>query len=154
MRSSSDAPLFSIQKSDTLINGPLQTAGPFHFARGDSAASIGQCRRQPYDPEAYFITAPQTRESVFSTSEVARELSREKLFDYAETYYLFGRLPEKKRLDTAHGGDRQLKNDQVWRRGSNLQLSYMYEIISTGSDRPIRRRGPGRCVHQARDRSY
>src|SRR5579862_2691923 len=40
---------------------------------------LAQAEGKPYQPEAYFITAPEVRESVFSTAEVAREVGRSKL---------------------------------------------------------------------------
>ncbi len=38
---------------------------------------LAQAEGKPYQPEAYFTTIPPVRESVFSTPEVARELTRE-----------------------------------------------------------------------------
>ena len=55
---------------------------------------LAQAEGKPYQPEAYFTTAPPVKESVFSTPEVARELSRAKRLDDAEIYDLRGRLPK------------------------------------------------------------
>jgi hypothetical protein len=49
---------------------------------------------KPYQPKAFFITAPEVMESVFSSTEVAREVSRAKQIKDAEDYYYFDRLPE------------------------------------------------------------
>ncbi len=38
---------------------------------------LAQAEGKPYQPEAYFATIPPVRQSVFSTPEVARELTRE-----------------------------------------------------------------------------
>ena len=38
---------------------------------------LAQAEGKPYQPEAYFTTVPLARESVFSTLEVAREVTRE-----------------------------------------------------------------------------
>ncbi len=50
---------------------------------------------KPYQPEAFFVAAPQVVESVFSSSEVAREISREKLKSDAFEYVWHGKLPKK-----------------------------------------------------------
>ena len=47
---------------------------------------LAQAEGKPYQPEAYFTTAPPVRESVFSTAEIARELSRDKLIRNAMDY--------------------------------------------------------------------
>src|ERR1022692_967681 len=54
-----------------------------------------EATRPNHSTEAYFITAPETRESVFSTAEVAHEIGRAKLFKDAELYHYADRLPEK-----------------------------------------------------------
>ena len=54
---------------------------------------LAQAEGKPYRPEAYFITAPEVRESVFSAPEIAREISRAKLLDDAENYHHDGRFP-------------------------------------------------------------
>ena len=64
---------------------------------------LAQAEGKPYRPEAYFITAPQTRESVFSTPEVAHEISRDKLFEDAENYHYRGSLPKK--VEPKHPAD-------------------------------------------------
>src|SRR5450631_2380360 len=46
---------------------------------------LAQAEGKPYRPKAFFVTAPEVRESVFSSTEVARELSRDALLDAAET---------------------------------------------------------------------
>ena len=55
----------------------------------------------PYQPEAYFVTAPPVRESVFSTTEVARELNRDKLFSQAWDYGRPSFLRKKQALTQA-----------------------------------------------------
>ena len=62
---------------------------------------LAQAEGKPYQPELFFITAPEVRESVFSSAEVARELSRASLFHDAEIYHYRGRLPEKDSSDPA-----------------------------------------------------
>ena len=47
---------------------------------------LAQAEGKPYQPEAYFTTVPLARESVFSTTEVVRELSRDELFGKAWDY--------------------------------------------------------------------
>ena len=56
---------------------------------------LAQAEGKPYQPEAFFIGAPEVIESVFSTTEVAREVSRDKLFWDAENYHNFHDLPKK-----------------------------------------------------------
>jgi hypothetical protein len=51
---------------------------------------------KPYQPESFFVAAPAVWESVFSTSEVVRELSREKLKSDAHEYHWRGKLPKEK----------------------------------------------------------
>ena len=41
-------------------------------------------------PEAYFGAAAETRESVFSTAEIAHELNRDQMLKDAETYRYSG----------------------------------------------------------------
>jgi hypothetical protein len=48
---------------------------------------LAQAEGKPYRPEAYFTTALPVRESVLSTPEVARELSRETLLSDAKSYW-------------------------------------------------------------------
>ncbi len=45
---------------------------------------LAQAEGKPYRPEEFFATAPQVRESVFSTAEIDRDLSRAKLLKDAE----------------------------------------------------------------------
>ena len=45
---------------------------------------LAEAQGRPYQPETYFTAAPEVRESVFSTTEIARELSRAKLFKRRE----------------------------------------------------------------------
>ena len=54
---------------------------------------LTQAQGKPYQPEAYFPTVPERRESVFSNAEVAREVTRAKLAKDADHYYYHGRLP-------------------------------------------------------------
>jgi len=58
---------------------------------------LAQAQGKPYQPEAFFITAPEVKESVFSSTEVARELSRERLLNAAENYYYDRKLPKEDR---------------------------------------------------------
>lgn len=55
---------------------------------------LAQAEGKPYQPEAFFIAAPEVRESVFSSAEIVRELSRAKLLSDAETYADLDTLPE------------------------------------------------------------
>ena len=45
---------------------------------------LAEAHDKPYQPEAFFITAPEVRESVFSSAEIARELNRDSLLNDAE----------------------------------------------------------------------
>ena len=65
---------------------------------------LAQAEGKPYRPEAFFTTAPEANESVFSSADVARELYRSKRLDDAQTYVWFNRLPEKEEAepDSAH----------------------------------------------------
>jgi hypothetical protein len=56
---------------------------------------FAQAQGKPYQPEAFFVTAPAVRESVYSSTEVVRELSRARLLSNAETYHYMGRLPKQ-----------------------------------------------------------
>ena len=56
---------------------------------------LAEAEGKPYQPESYFTFAPETRESVFSTPEIVRDLTRTKLLNDAKIYVLTGRLPEK-----------------------------------------------------------
>ena len=51
---------------------------------------------RPYQPEELFVTAPEVRESVFSTPEVARELSRAILLTQATTHWVHNPSPDRK----------------------------------------------------------
>ncbi len=51
---------------------------------------LAEAEGKPYQPEAYFTFAPEVRESVFSTTEVARELTRTNLLNDAEIYVRTG----------------------------------------------------------------
>ncbi len=48
---------------------------------------LAQAEGKPYQPEAYFTAAPLVRQSVFSTPEVARELSRDALMSDAKAHW-------------------------------------------------------------------
>ncbi len=50
---------------------------------------------KPYQPEAFFVAAPEVPESVFSTAEIVREINREKLKSDAHEYVWRGKLPNK-----------------------------------------------------------
>jgi hypothetical protein len=56
---------------------------------------LAEAEGKPYQPEDYFVAVPETKESVFSISEIARELTRTKLLIDATTYARTGELPEK-----------------------------------------------------------
>src|SRR5580693_9287616 len=56
---------------------------------------FAEAQRKPYQPEAFFIAAPQVMESVFSSIEVARELSRARLLTDAQMYEYLHRLPNQ-----------------------------------------------------------
>jgi len=45
---------------------------------------LAEAEGKPYQPEAFFVAAPEVRESVFSTAEIVRELSRAKLLRAAQ----------------------------------------------------------------------
>jgi hypothetical protein len=50
---------------------------------------------KPYRPEAFFTTAPEVTESVYSSAEVAHELSRARLLYDAENYVYYRKLPKQ-----------------------------------------------------------
>ncbi len=54
---------------------------------------LAQAEGRPYQPQTYFSTAPQVVESVFSTAEVAGELSREILLDVAKKHWVCSPKP-------------------------------------------------------------
>jgi hypothetical protein len=56
---------------------------------------LAKAQGKPYKPESYFITAPEVRESVFSTTEVARELGRARLLWDAGQYENRNILPKE-----------------------------------------------------------
>ena len=56
---------------------------------------LAKAQGKPYRPEAFFTAAPEVRESVFSSAEVARELSRARLLANAQTYHYIDKLPEE-----------------------------------------------------------
>ena len=58
---------------------------------------LAQAEGRPYQPEAYFSTAPIARESVFSTPEVARELNLDTRLHDAKIYNDSGELPKVKK---------------------------------------------------------
>ncbi len=58
---------------------------------------FAQVEGRPYQPEAYFTTAPEVLESVFSTAEIARQLNRDKVYSSALSHYFHGKLPKKDR---------------------------------------------------------
>jgi hypothetical protein len=69
---------------------------------------LAQAGGKPYQLEACFVTAPEVRESVFSTSEIAAALSREKLLNDAKYYDRRGELPATGQGPTATGQHTQL----------------------------------------------
>jgi hypothetical protein len=56
---------------------------------------FAQAQGKPYQPEAFFVTAPEVKESVYSSAEVAREVSRASQLWDAENYVYRGQLPKK-----------------------------------------------------------
>src|SRR5579859_6974519 len=62
---------------------------------------LAEAQGKPYQPELYFTFAPKVRESVFSASEVALELSRAKLLKNAESYHYGNGLPRPVRRPAA-----------------------------------------------------
>ncbi len=50
---------------------------------------LAQAEGKPYQPEAYFTTAPEVSESVFSTPEVAQAIDRAALIADARTHRLY-----------------------------------------------------------------
>jgi hypothetical protein len=62
---------------------------------------LAQAEGRPYQPEGFFSTAPQVVESVFSTPEVARELSREILLADAQTHWVCSPKPTREAVATA-----------------------------------------------------
>jgi hypothetical protein len=56
---------------------------------------FAKAQGKPYRPEAFFTTAPEVRESVYSSAEVARELSRARLISDAENYVYYRKLPKQ-----------------------------------------------------------
>ena len=65
---------------------------------------LAEAQDKPYQPEAFFITAPEVRESVFSSAEIARELNRDSLLNDAENYFYRRPPPRGRRARTARGG--------------------------------------------------
>ncbi len=72
---------------------------------------LAQAQGKPYRPEAFFTAAPEVKESVFSSTEIARELSRARLLAIAQTYDYNGELPEATR--TAPGGRLPLSSNDL-----------------------------------------
>ncbi len=56
---------------------------------------FAEAQGKPYQPEAFFIAAPEVKESVFSSTETAREVSRATLLHNAENYVYLHRLPKE-----------------------------------------------------------
>lgn len=54
-----------------------------------------EAQGRPYEPEKFFTTAPEVMESVFSSTEVAYELSGTRVLNNAEIYDDRGTLPKK-----------------------------------------------------------
>ncbi len=48
---------------------------------------LAEAEGKPYQPEVYFTTVPPVRQSVFSTTEVARELDRDALMSDAKSHW-------------------------------------------------------------------
>jgi hypothetical protein len=58
---------------------------------------LAQAQGKPYQQEAFFTAAPEVKESVFSSTEFAHELSRDSLLANAETYRYLRKLPKENR---------------------------------------------------------
>jgi hypothetical protein len=56
---------------------------------------LAKAQGKPYKPETYFITAPEVRESVFSSTEVAREFGRARQLCDAQQYDFRKVLPKQ-----------------------------------------------------------
>jgi hypothetical protein len=56
---------------------------------------FAKAQGKPYRPEAFFTTAPEVRESVYSSTEVAREISRARLLYDAENYVYYREFPKQ-----------------------------------------------------------
>src|SRR5271163_1660788 len=70
---------------------------------------LAQAEGKPYQPEAYFTTAPLVRESVFSTAEVTRELTRKILLDHAIHHWPTAPAPPVKPLQRPQPVDPESK---------------------------------------------
>ncbi len=66
---------------------------------------LAQAEGRPYQPEAYFSTAPIARESVFSTPEVAREFNLEKRLHDAKIYNYTSNLPKVAKASAGESGE-------------------------------------------------
>ena len=77
----------------------LQTERKERIAKAMNQAKIlyqlAKAQGKPYLPEAYFTTAPEVKESVFSSAEVTREMSRARLLDDAKRYDYDRKLPKE-----------------------------------------------------------
>ncbi len=62
---------------------------------------LAQAEGKPYQPEAYFTTAPPVRESVFSTPEVVRELTRKIHLDDAIHHWANSPSPTREQVAKA-----------------------------------------------------
>jgi hypothetical protein len=90
----------TVDKNTTQLKA-LQTERKVEAAEAMEQAKrlyrLAQAQGKPYRPEAFFTAAPEVKESVFSSTEVARELSRASLLEDAETYHYLRKLPEENR---------------------------------------------------------
>ena len=60
---------------------------------------LAQAEGKPYQPEAFFTAAPEVRESVFSTPEVARELTRQIHLDEATRHWVCSPKPTREQVE-------------------------------------------------------
>ena len=90
----------TVDKNTTQLKA-LQTERKAEAAEAMKQAKrlyrFAQAQGKPYQPEALFTAAPEVKESVFSSTEVARELSRASLLANAETYHYLRKLPKEDR---------------------------------------------------------
>ena len=81
-----------------------EQAGKEDMRQAKLLLQLAQAEGKPYQPEAYFSTAPVARESVFSTPEVARELNLDKRLENAKIYNYSGKLPKVAKASAGESG--------------------------------------------------
>jgi hypothetical protein len=60
---------------------------------------FAQAHGKPYQPEAFFVTAPEVMESVYSSAEIVRELSRARLLNNADIWDFRSQFPKQAGLE-------------------------------------------------------